>query len=163
MSGTYATPLRLEPGSAGNLGRFLLCTHGCAALVAVMLPVSLALRCLLAAWLLLSLLRCWPRHVTRSASSCIRAVTWREGRSCSVRLCDGTEQEVELGSSAFVRPWLVIIHFRGKGRRRRYLPLLPDMVDRDTFRRLRVRLRMELAHMPRSPRQLPAAQAGRRP
>jgi hypothetical protein len=67
-----------------------------------------------------------------------------EGRACRVLLGNGEQQDVTLGRSAFVQPWLVIIHFHHPARRPYYLLLLPAMLDPCTFRRLRVRLRMEL-------------------
>ncbi len=98
--------------------------------------------------MLLSLAWHWPRHVKRTSPQSIQTITWGEGRACRLRLRDGTEQDVTLGSTAFVQPWLVIIHFHGRGWRCHYLLLLPDMLDRNTFRRLRVRLRMELRQTP---------------
>lgn len=141
---TYATPLRIEPVGTRRIGRGLLCVYGCATLVVALLPLPLNVRCLLELGLLLSLAWQWRCHVSRTSPRCVQAMTWQEGRACRVRLRNGAEQDVILGNSAFVQPWLVIIHFHGRHRRRHYLLLLPDMLDRNTYRRLRVRLRMEL-------------------
>ena len=85
----------------------------------------------------------WSRHVRRTSPRCIKTVIWKEGRQCRVLLGNGVQQDVSLGRSAFVQPWLVILHFHRLGRRH-YLLLLPDMLDSDTYRQLRVRLHMEL-------------------
>jgi len=144
LSGTYAAPLRLEPASAPHIGFGLLGVYGCAALIAALLPLPLSARGLLELCLLLPLVRQWNHHVRRNTPRCIKTVTWKEGRECRVLLCNGEQHDVILGRSAFVQPWLVILHFHGLGRRRQYLLLLPAMLDRSSYRRLRVRLRMEL-------------------
>jgi hypothetical protein len=144
LSGTYATPLRLEPVSTPHIGLGLLSVYGCAALIAALLPLPLSARCLLELWLLLPLIGQWNHHVRRTSPRCIKAVTWKEGRECRVLLCNGEQHDVTLGRSAFVQPWLVILHFHGPGRGRQYLLLLPGMLDCNSYRRLRVRLRMEL-------------------
>jgi hypothetical protein len=49
-----------------------------------------------------------------------------------------------MGTQAFILPWLVILHFNSRRRNMRYLVLLPDMLDRQVFRKLRVRLKVEI-------------------
>ena len=44
----------------------------------------------------------------------------------------------------FILPWLVILGFNSRRRDMRYLVLLPDMLDQDIFRKLRVRLKLEI-------------------
>lgn len=145
LSAPYATPLRLEPGSAPLVGRTLLCVFACAGAFALLSPgMPPAFRYLSLCWLLIALRWQWPRQVSRTAPDCIAAVTWLEGRACRLRLRSGRELDATLGDTAFVQPRLVIVNFRLSRWRRRYLLLLPGMVDSDSFRRLRVRLRMEL-------------------
>ena len=53
---------------------------------------------------------------------------------------DGTQGRIVEGS--FVAPWLTVVHWRPLGRRlTRTVLVLPDMVDAESFRRLRVILR----------------------
>lgn len=48
---------------------------------------------------------------------------------------------VELLGNSFVSTWLVVLNFKGEGKR--FTVILPaDYLDNDTFRRLRVRLRV---------------------
>ena len=55
---------------------------------------------------------------------------------------DGIEGEVVDGS--FVAPWLTIVHWRPRGARfTRTLLVMPDMLDPEPFRALRVILRWE--------------------
>lgn len=118
--------------------------YGSAGLVAALLPLPHTAVCLLELCLLLSLVRQWPRQVRRCFSRSIQTVTWREGRACRIVLRNGMVRDVTLGNTAFVQPWLVIMYFQDRGKRRHYLLLLPEMLDRHSYRRLRVRLRMEL-------------------
>lgn len=60
-----------------------------------------------------------------------------EGASITV---DGIEGRIVAGS--FVAPWLTIVRWRPRGARfARTLPVLPDAVDAEAFRALRVVLR----------------------
>ena len=55
-------------------------------------------------------------------------------------LNDGEVCHVTLEANVYVHPWLVILPFR-HGSRRVVVVLTPDVVDEDTFRRLRVRVK----------------------
>jgi len=44
----------------------------------------------------------------------------------------------------FILPWLVIMRFKSNRKRLHHLVLLPDMLEPGVFRRLRVRLMIEL-------------------
>lgn len=144
MSATYATPLRLELGASRRMGGWLLAGHGLAALMLPLTPLSLSITFLLAAVILASLAGYWRRHASRMAPACIRSLVWEADGLCRLHLRDGTRCRTTLYRQAFVQPWLVILHLRGPGRRQRHLVVLPDMLDTTSFRRLRVRLRMEL-------------------
>jgi len=55
---------------------------------------------------------------------------------------DGAVGEGELAAGGFVAPWLVCLRWRPRrGRFDRVVLVLPDMLDADTFRRLRIVLR----------------------
>jgi len=54
----------------------------------------------------------------------------------------GSAREGELAAGGFVAPWLVCLRWRPRrGRFDRVVLVLPDMLDADTFRRLRIVLR----------------------
>lgn len=57
--------------------------------------------------------------------------------------CDGTIKG-NLRNNVFIRPWLVIVYLRDVRGKSHNVLLLPDMLDSDTFRRLRVRLLIEI-------------------
>ena len=71
-------------------------------------------------------------------------MVWGAEKHCLLGLYSGRQQEAELCSQVFILPWLVILHFQYRPRHKKYLVLLPDMVDREVYRRLRVRLKLEI-------------------
>lgn len=147
MSGTYATPLHLELGPSRRLRGWLLALHALAMLLLPVagLPPYAALA--LAVAIVLSLAWHWPRHVSRTAPACIRTLTWEAERACRLQRRDGTVARATLCGQAFVQPWLVILQLAEPGRLRQHLVVLPDMLDATSYRRLRVRLRLELERL----------------
>ncbi len=64
---------------------------------------------------------------------------------CFARAHDWRDAEVK--GSSFVTPWLTVLNLRLPGRRlARHVVMLPDAVESDTYRRLRVWLRWGHAH-----------------
>ena len=51
---------------------------------------------------------------------------------------------MQLQADACVTPWLVVLRLRDDAGQTHHLPVLPDMLPRVQFRRLRVRLRLEV-------------------
>jgi hypothetical protein len=146
LSGKYAVPLELEIQPSRLLGGWLLLTH--AGSLALLPALSHSVRVALAVTLVLlcSLLHAWQLHVVRRHPQAIRSLSWGEGRRCRLRQASGREVETALAPQAVVLSWLTVLRFSGPGHRRRYLVLLPDMLDPDRFRQLRVRLKIELSH-----------------
>lgn len=124
------------------MGAWLAAVHGLAALVLPFAAMALSVKLLFACIVTLSLVRHWSRHATRTASSCVRSLRWDGDGSCRLERRDGTHVRLTLYPQAFVQPWLVILQLGAPGRVRRRLVILPDMLARDSFRQLRVRLRM---------------------
>ena len=139
----YATPLHLEPGSSRLAACWLVPVHAAAVGVTPFLALPGWLLLALLVVTLASLRRSWSLHVTRRHPAAIRRFTWGSGLQCTLRRQDGAGQAGVLAEQAFVMPWLVILYFR-QGRQRRSLFILPDMLSRESFRRLRVRLNIEI-------------------
>ncbi len=139
----YATPLRLEPARSVRLAGWLLAGHAGALLLLPGLPVDPRLQLALGLALAGSLLWHWLDAVLRRLPGSVRSFTWLTGSDCRIQPVRGPVCRVHLSGPAFVQPWLVILGYRAGRWRRRYLLLLPDMLDPDTFRRLRVRLRTQ--------------------
>ncbi|HUT41831.1 MAG TPA: protein YgfX [Gammaproteobacteria bacterium] len=126
------------------MAAWLLLVHAAAALQLPFTTLPMPAMLLIATGILASLAWHWPRQASRAAPGCIHSLTWDGDGTCHLQLQDGAMRRATLCRTAFVQPWLVILHLRTGSRLRRQLVILPDMLDPVTFRRLRVRLRMEL-------------------
>jgi toxin CptA len=146
LSGTYATPLRLEPGVSRRLDGFLALSHSAALAV---LPFS-GLPSLPVAALALSVVLSWLRSrrrgVLRDDPDAIASLVWEAGNRWQLIMRSGKQTGAALRPFVFMQPWLVILDFRRDDGGRARLVLLPDMLDRETFRRLRVRLLIDMKH-----------------
>jgi len=140
MSSTaFATPLSLELRPSRRLSGFLLAAHGgaLAALPFTSLPFWAVIAMGLA--VLVGLTRLLPRFATLSHPDAVTRLVWPAEDEWQLATRGGQQDSGVLLPGAYVHPWLVILPFR-TGRRRRSVPILPDMLDADSFRRLRVRL-----------------------
>lgn len=126
------------------MGVWLVLTHTVPLLVWPLLPFAAWLLAALAAATGCSLWWHWRRHAVRVHRDAIRQLHWGAGRECRLLLASGQQATATLLPQAIVLRWLVILHFRGPGRQRRHLVILPDMLPGDRFRHLRVRLRISL-------------------
>ena len=159
MSSTaYATPLRLELKPSRTLFWLLTFSHlGAAGLMPTMsLPIwaSAFLGLSVAAsylWLMAS-------HALKRHPGAVVSLLWPSGIQWQVRSRNGQEVSAQLSPESFVRPWLTVLLLRPEtGGRARNVVLLPDMVDAEAFRRLRVRLRLEY----KAGKSAPAEKAGK--
>jgi hypothetical protein len=120
---------------------WLLLLHAAALVVVLLLPWPLLANLALSAVVLLSLAWHWRRRLSPRYPHAVRGLHWEADGACVLRLASGKQLDVRLAGHAFVMPWLVILYFQD---RPWHLVLLPDMLAAETFRRLRVRLRLEL-------------------
>jgi len=147
LSGKYATPLRLEPGVSRRLGGFVALSHGAALAVLPFSGLPALPVVAFALGVVLSWMRSRRRDVLRRDPDAIALLVWEEGNRCRLILRSGEETGAVLQPFVFMQPWLVILHFRRDDGRISRLVLLPDMLDRTTFRRLRVRLLIDMKHV----------------
>jgi len=94
--------------------------------------------------LFVSLVRSWRLQVSRHHPDAVCSMVWGKEKDCLLGLQSGRQEEVSMGEQAFILPWLVILHINSRRRYMRYLVLLPDMLDDEMFRKLRVRLKVEI-------------------
>jgi hypothetical protein len=93
---------------------------------------------LLGGW---ALLQC-RRHATRSSPRAVVEVMLSSDAVVVVRYRDGRLVAGHVRSASFVHPWFTSVVWRPDGARwSRSVPILPDMLALDDFRRLRVLLR----------------------
>lgn len=126
------------------LGYWLLLLHGAPLLMLPALQLSGWLGLAVVAALLCSLVRSWRLQVRRQHPGAVCSMVWGDGKDCLLGRSSGRQESVSLCPRAFILPWLVIVHFHGRQRHSGYLVLLPDMLDREVFRKLRVRMKLEI-------------------
>lgn len=114
--------------------RYLVLVHGLALLSVMLLPVGVGLRLCMALLLVVSFMHAWRRQ-----QQPVRLV-WRD-TDWLIR-CADREHKAELLASSLLTAWLTLLHFKLDSGRRLCVLLLPDALDSDHFRRLRVRLRV---------------------
>ena len=72
----------------------------------------------------------------------VREIVLRREAAIEVEYADGGKGEGRLQPGSFVAPWLTVVRWRpAKAWRDRTVLVLPDMLDRERFRGLRVALR----------------------
>jgi hypothetical protein len=84
------------------------------------------------------------RYVLKRFSTSIKSMTWLDDERWILQQRCGETVKASLLGNAFIRPWLVIVCLKDENRKWHNVLLLPDMLDINTFRRLRVRLLIEI-------------------
>ena len=88
-------------------------------------------------------------HGARCLPSSVTTLLWTGDGMWEIGTRDGELLQADLAPNGgirpavYVHPALVVLNFRTGGRFGKAVVLLPDMVDSEAFRRLRVRLRFE--------------------
>lgn len=140
--------LSIEPRDSRVFAIAVVALHAGAFALTLTLPVQAGMIAVLVLAVVVSCACTLAGPVYRRLPSSILALEWqRDGRWRAQRR-DGDEESLQLLPDSYVHPRLVVLNFRraGRSRRRRSVVLLPDSADRDTLRRLRVRLRLEGAN-----------------
>jgi toxin CptA len=131
------------------LAALLGAMHGIAVVSLSVLPIPLWLR--LAAVILVgwSFFHGLAKHASRRSPSAIRGLRIGDECRCEVALADGEWFEVELESGMLVTPFLTVLNFR-RHEDGKHLPLviMPDTIDSEGFRKLRVVLKWECSRCP---------------
>ena len=135
---SYHGTVCVEVRASRCLPRVLACAHGASMLlVACGWPAGVASSALLGAIALHGVLL--QRALARRGEDVRRVELDPRGR-WRLGVADGRVLHAELRAAPLVLPWLTALSFGCADARRRELLLLPDMVDADAFRRLRVHL-----------------------
>ncbi len=142
MSNAYATPLHLEIRVPFWWPLSLAVLHGFVLVVILLLPISVAVQAaLLSFFLALAVWQLapwvWPRHPRR-----IRSAVWGEGDLWRLQCGDGRRLEAQMASQFYQLGPVTQLHLVAADGRRYQLTLLASMLEAQTLRRLRVRLRL---------------------
>ena len=147
-SNKYATPLRLELHTSRLLLILLLFAHGGALLLCLSPAFFPFVRLVFILFVGLSLLFVYRRFYSANIP---KSLVWDEDGIWRLRGQNGTWQEAELLPESYVSPYLVILNLRYlDGRRCPAQVLFYDSLDNESFRRLKVRLRLEGVTLPES-------------
>jgi hypothetical protein len=136
-------PLRIRPRPSRRLALSLLVGHLAALAVVFAIPLGWYWRLGLAAAVLAGLAYGICAHVLYLAPWTVREATWGPDGTWTLALVSGRRVDARLLPSTYVTRGLQVLNFRTGRLRTRTLTLLPDAVDGDLLRRLRVRLRLE--------------------
>lgn len=137
----YASPLVLEPGVSRYLISYLVVIHGLAlAVVAAPLNMPAVFRVALAVVIVISFIWQWRRTRLNNPARIYRLM-WEVDDDWILWCNDSSEIVGQLRPESYESTWLVILRLQLQQGGRRTIVILPDMLDRQSFRRLRVRLR----------------------
>jgi toxin CptA len=139
----FTDPIRLRPRASARLAIGLVVTHAGAAAIAALLAWPIWARVLLVIFVSSSLLWSLAWHVLHRGDAAMEAVLQADG-SWILETGQVEARPATLAADSLVTPQLTVLVFRLADGRRRSLLLLPDNIDPDSFRRLRVRLRFPL-------------------
>jgi toxin CptA len=116
--------------------------HGGGTVILLFLPIPVWLKTSSAVLLVASLVFYARRDALRSIPNAIRAIQFSPDCACSVQIGRVDWTEAKLLDSSFVAPYLTVLNLRISGARfARQVVILPDAVDSEMFRKLRVLLR----------------------
>lgn len=139
-------PIRLRIGLSRSFAATATAAHAGAAAIALLMPLPLWGRCALLGVLLWSAWRVWSAHLCPGGRR-ISEVLLRRDDVFEVTTAAGIAEAQLLGAD-LVAPWLTVLRLRRGDGACVSLVLLPDNVEAQAFRRLRVRLRHRLTRPP---------------
>lgn len=122
---------------------YLIIAHIISLMVLLPLAIPAWSKMLLATIIIFSVVISLRRHALLVDGGAIVRVCWGED-AWELELADRRTLQATLLPDSYVSTFCVVLGFRGRRLwQHRYLVLAPDSLDADTFRRLRVRLRLE--------------------
>ena len=139
-SSKFATPLRFELRPSWIAASILMVVHASAIASVFILPVSILVKLIIVVLVLLSLWRNLNQVLLKQRAA-IRQFIWGADDDWTLIAGDGQKKIAKILPSSYVQPWMTVLNFDVGHRFRPYsVVLLPDAIDPEMFRRLRVRL-----------------------
>ncbi len=136
-----AQPIFLQPTPSRILAIGLAVVHLGAIMVLLNLPLPGWGKALVAIAVLVDAAHVFRRYVLFQGDAVTGVISFPDGRWMVTTRLRGECLGEPVGER-LVQPWLTVLVFRLVDGRRRSLILLPDNIDAENFRRLRVRLRI---------------------
>jgi len=139
----YAAPLHLEVSSSRLLLILLTGLHLLVIVLLFLMPLSLGLSAVSMVFVLFSAACTVLYHAKKSLASSIVGLIWDIEDEWFLLQKNGEKILVALDGNSFVHPWFAVLNFRQKNKYlSRSVILLSDNIDKNDFRRLRVRLKV---------------------
>ena len=136
MSHTYVTPLKLEIKPSLFFLQIHALIYLLAAISILMLPWLFMVQC----GCLVVLIYVGQKSYRKHNQS--RLLIWKQANDWLIS-ASGIMQPMQLQASSFISLWLAILNFKSENRTGVSLILFSDAVDKQQFRQLRVRLKVE--------------------
>jgi toxin CptA len=128
--------------SSRYLAAGLLAVHATAVATIVPLDIPSAAKAVLIALVIASLARSLRRHAYLKARAAIIGVEIKDRETAATRSRDGTWREADVLGTSYVSPFLTVLNLRVRGLRlSRHVVIVPDNIEKEDFRQLRVMLR----------------------
>lgn len=140
---------------------FLAFTHGAAALAVWLTGLQWWAEGLLGLLVVMSGGRAFARHAFLTHPRAVVRLIWPAYGPWLLVRRDGTKDKAALRGDSYVHPGMVVLNFDLRPTGRTSVVLLPDSLDAEALRRLRVRLRISRHLVGRGERRDDAGRAGR--
>ena len=134
----YRRPLDLRPCPSQHLFFILLAAH-LLAISALLLPMTLSWYGRIA--ILVAIFISAYFNLYHNSFNKIKHACWKTNGGFDLALKEGKNVYARLSPHSLVTEWLVVLHLMDTANRKYTWLLLSDMLDRETYRRLCVRLR----------------------
>ena len=134
----YAPPLRINLKPSRLLATFIISTHMLTLGVLWLSPLHHAINSLLTLLLFISAFLSLKQYVLESHR--IQEIIHDSDGDWKLIIGDDKEIYAELQSNSYRHPFISILNFKTEDKEKYSAILLPDNVDRESFRRLRVLL-----------------------
>jgi toxin CptA len=120
----------------------LCLAHTAAGVILVLLDVPVWSKVALAFVLVLSVLHATCRHALLRTNRAVLGIEIKDRETAAVLCRDGRWRDARVLGSTYVTPLLTVLNLRLTGERlMRHVVLVPDNIDREDFRKVRVLLR----------------------
>lgn len=137
-----AVTLTVHLKASWYLAALLAAVHGCALALLWMVPLPPWLSVIISIGIAASGALYIARDALRRMPQSITGAEIRDDGRCAIESKSGARRECELLGSSFVAPYLTVMNFRSAGSfLARSVAILPDSIEVEDFRRLRVLLR----------------------
>jgi hypothetical protein len=136
----FDQPLRIELRFSRLLAGTAVALHGLAVLSCLLVPLHRSWQLLIIALIGGHCVRFFRRQVTATAGKAIGFIAWDRRRGWRLRAASGAWWPARLLLPVFVTLPLVVVRFRVADSGTHSAVIVPDRLEADEFRRLRVRL-----------------------